>query len=100
MRSEISFAVAIGIAALSGCAPGTAETNAAAAPSMAAPTPLVPPAYAGSPAQAAVVAPAPIPAAPPTRLAPAADGGARSSGASSSVMIFNPYHPYWMVEVP
>jgi hypothetical protein len=83
----------IGIAFLSGCAPGAAEAKA---PPASAPTPLVPEAYTalsapvGSTASPAAEAPL---APPPAALSVAGRAG------SSPAIKSGQYHPYWVVNV-
>jgi hypothetical protein len=89
-----SLGLCIGITLLCGCAPGGAE---ATAPSVAAPTPLVPEAYT---ALAAAVAP---PAAPPaqTRLlpAPVPAPAPQARAIPFPTVKSDQYHPYWVIDV-
>ena len=83
----------IGIAFLSGCAPGAAEVKAQLA---SAPTPLLPEAYAalsapvGSTASPAAEAPL---APPPAALSVA------GRAVQSLVIKSNQYHPHWVIDV-
>ena len=83
----------IGIAFLSGCAPGAAEAKAQPA---SAPTPLVPEAYTAlsTPVGSAASPAAEAPIAPP-RAALSVAGRAVQSPAIKS----DQYHPYWVIDV-
>src|SRR5271167_4017656 len=93
----VGLGLGIGIAFMSGCAPGAAEANAPPVPPAAAPTPLVPEAYTALPG---AVAPA---AAPParTRLSPAAAPAVALEGRAMPfpTVKSDQYHPYWVVDV-
>jgi len=103
MRIGILVGLGLGfaIASLSGCAPGADETNASPASDAAAPTPLVPEAYAAPPGPVASTASPPAPTMPRPPLIPIAATAPAPEGRVALVpaTIFNPYRPHWIVDV-
>ena len=94
MAPGIIVGLGLGIAFMSGCAPGGAE---APGPPAAAPTLLVPAAYTALPA---AIAPA---ATPPTRTrllpAPAPALALEGRAMPFTSLKSDQYHPYWVVDV-
>jgi len=97
----VGLGLGVGIASLSGCVPGTGNTDASPPSNAGAPIPLVPAAYAVESPPVALTASPPAPTVSSTRLlpVPAAPPVLEGRVALFPAMIFSPYHPHWMVDI-
>jgi hypothetical protein len=96
IRTLVGLCLGIGIASLSGCTQGYPEANA---PPGAAPTPLIPQAYA-APQAAAPTASPPAPTMAPASSTPISlPPRTPASRAGFSPAMMHPYHPHWMIDV-